>query len=261
MFVLLVLEFSYWCQFSSKLTANYYLAQVLKINLICCVNCCRTFLRRYSWVMAQMYGCINCPFSGFLVHTGGGHYFLFLFSLINFGRDLSKNVRFGWASFLSYHVMSCAQVINLTVYEYSEQRQPHTSLTSSVRHSGAVARRPASKSRSGSVCSGAARRYAVVKERSNPVDASICASAHLTEHVTRRRVFTSVSYVIELRVVARKTRDTAFLIQYQGPFIQRAFLFWKLYWNKRLKKLQLIQLIKATLRCCRCPCDVTPVHI
>ena len=124
-------------------------------------------------------------------------------------------------------------MINLTLYEYNDQRQPHTSSdssTSSIRHSGVVARRPSSKSRSDSSCSGAARRYAVVKERSNPTDASICASEHLTDHVTRRHVFTSVSYVIELRVIARKTRDmngnTAFLIHYQGPFIWLAFLFY-----------------------------------
>jgi len=114
---------------------------------------------------------------------------------------------------------SLVQVINLTLFEYTDRRQPPSSSDSSrsaVRHSGgAVARRPASSSSS---C--AARRYAVVKERSNPTDASICASEHLTDHVTRRHVFTSVSYVIELRVVARKTRDvdthTAFLIHYQG---------------------------------------------
>lgn len=122
------------------------------------------------------------------------------------------------------------QVINLTLYEYSDLRQPlmsSDSSTSSTRHGGAVARRPASsKSRSASSsCAGAARRYAVVKERSNPVDASICASERQSDHVIKRHVFTSVSYVIELRVVARKTRDadvnTAFLIHYQGPSLQR----------------------------------------
>ena len=118
------------------------------------------------------------------------------------------------------------QAINLTLYEYSESlttTSSRDSSTSSLRHSGAVARRPAS---SKSACGGATRRYAVVRERSNPVDASLCAAAaagdeHLSDHVTGRHVFTSVSYVVELRVVARKTRDTAsrtaFLIRYQGP--------------------------------------------
>jgi len=116
-------------------------------------------------------------------------------------------------------------VINLTLYEYSDLRQDHTD--SPGRHdNNAVARRPSSSS-AGSSCSGAARRIAVVKERSNPADASICASSrHLAGHVTTRHVFTSVSYDLELRVVARKSRDadsrTAFLIHYQGappPFI------------------------------------------
>ena len=121
--------------------------------------------------------------------------------------------------------MSHAQVINLTLYEYNDRRRPQTASDSSKspgRHGSGVARRPASSSSSVSSCTGAGRRYAVVKERSNPVDASICAGGggHLTDHVTVRHVFTSVSYVIELRVVARKTRDadthTAFLIHYQG---------------------------------------------
>jgi len=110
-------------------------------------------------------------------------------------------------------------VINLTLYEYTHRSQ-------SQNRSVVVARRPASSSSSSrSSCAGAARRYAVVKERANPIDASICAAAgdeHLSDHVTRRRhVFTSVSYVIELHVFApRRTRDTdsqtAFLIHYQG---------------------------------------------
>jgi len=115
------------------------------------------------------------------------------------------------------------QVINLTVYEYhSELRRPQTSSDSSRSPSlsnGVVARRPSSSrssSSSAASCTGSARRLAVVKERSNPVDSSICATVNPTDHVTTRHVFTSVSYVIELRVIARKTRDTAFLLHYQG---------------------------------------------
>jgi len=130
--------------------------------------------------------------------------------------------RFGWAP---CRIVSYVQVINLTLYEYSHRRQSQTSSDSSTSSSrGVVARRPASSSSSDSSCTGASRRYGVVKERSNPVDASICASDHLSDHVTRRHVFTSVSYVIELRVIARKTRDTdlhtAFLIHYQGLILQ-----------------------------------------
>ena len=133
-------------------------------------------------------------------------------------------------------------MINLTLYEYSSQSDVVTSSsssssgsssTSSLRH---VARRPAAKSTS---CGAGTRRYAVVKERSNPVDASICAEHHLRSdgHVTTSHVFTSVSYVIELRVVAtRKSRDTtddqstAFLIHYQGLhaiYMASISLLWK----------------------------------
>ena len=171
----------------------------------------------------MLFVCVFSPFFRITVQTLSQNFsrkrqLLSLFKIDNFQSHRQWQV---WLWCVPYCI-SHVQVINLTLYEYTERRQPQSSSdsSSSTRHSGVVARRPVSSSVSS--CSGPSRHYAVVKERSNPVDASICASESLSDHVTTRHVFTSVSYVIELRVVARKTRDvhTAFLIHYQGTAIK-----------------------------------------
>lgn len=103
--------------------------------------------------------------------------------------------------------MYCGQVINLTLYEFNA----HLSSESGPSPGGGSRSRVSGLS---DPCPGS--RFAIIKERANPRDFSVCGGSSAS--MIGRHVFTSVSNVVELQIVSAEALawKLQFMIRYEG---------------------------------------------